>query len=378
MRSGNNMCDGRATGRGREELLDQMEQADRGLSGLPTVEEMPHRSLRDKGLYGPTAAHVIEEVHTPLNFAGMTFTTGTTAFQTPVGITWTELSGREAAGAKALELAGVQPGESVLVTYPPLINVFGSECFRYLGLQTIFLERSSQESLILALCRQRPRVVVGESRFLKNALRTAAQLELLGCMAADLVILAAGTPLDLELVELVKKWNMGRVHDLYGCQEFGWLTLDGVPLRSDLVLWERGREIIPVVGGLPVGDQFTLGSHCLNPQGRLATYSKSWEERTFVTTLKRTTARDRLTAVRTAKTILRLKSRIVAIAPDLEVKGERTVLGVGAFGSEEPELWLEGPEQTRFFDEMLQAQMEYQANSKKDPGWCKRDDRIPT
>ena len=68
----------------------------------------------------------------------------------------------------------------------------------------------------------------------------------------------------------------------------------------------------------------------------------------------------------------------MAIAPDLEVKGERTVLGVGAFGSEEPELWLEGPEQTRFFDEMLQAQMEYQANSKKDPGWCKRDDRIPT
>ena len=71
--------------------------------------------------------------------------------------------------------------------------MFGSECFRHLGLQTIFLERSSQESLILALCRQRPRVVVGESRFLKNALRTAAQLELLGCMAADLVILAAGT-----------------------------------------------------------------------------------------------------------------------------------------------------------------------------------------
>ena len=45
------------------------------------------------------AAHVIEEIYTPLNFAGMTFTTGTTAFQTPVGITWTELSGREAAGA---------------------------------------------------------------------------------------------------------------------------------------------------------------------------------------------------------------------------------------------------------------------------------------
>ncbi|MFQ9936695.1 MAG: hypothetical protein ACLRXQ_12685 [Phascolarctobacterium faecium] len=37
--------------------------------------------MADKGIAGPTAAHVIEDVHTPLNLAYLTFTTGTSAFQ---------------------------------------------------------------------------------------------------------------------------------------------------------------------------------------------------------------------------------------------------------------------------------------------------------
>lgn len=48
----------------------------------PLLAEMPRRTLADKGIAGPTAAHVIEELHTPLNLAYTTFTTGTTAFQT--------------------------------------------------------------------------------------------------------------------------------------------------------------------------------------------------------------------------------------------------------------------------------------------------------
>ena len=35
--------------------------------GIPTLAEMPRRTLSDKGIAGPTAAHVIEEIHTPLN-----------------------------------------------------------------------------------------------------------------------------------------------------------------------------------------------------------------------------------------------------------------------------------------------------------------------
>jgi hypothetical protein len=45
----------------------------------------------DKGIAGPTAAHVIEEIHTPLNLALVTFTTGSSAFQNIVGVTQNEL-----------------------------------------------------------------------------------------------------------------------------------------------------------------------------------------------------------------------------------------------------------------------------------------------
>lgn len=38
--------------------------------GIPSLQEMPRRTLEDKGIAGPTAAHVIEEIHTPLNGAG--------------------------------------------------------------------------------------------------------------------------------------------------------------------------------------------------------------------------------------------------------------------------------------------------------------------
>lgn len=53
--------------------------------GIPSFSEMPRRTLADKGIAGPTAAHVIEEIHTPLNLAMVTFTTGSSAFQNIVG-----------------------------------------------------------------------------------------------------------------------------------------------------------------------------------------------------------------------------------------------------------------------------------------------------
>ena len=70
--------------------------------GIPSLEEMPCRTLDDKGIAGPTAAHVIEEIHTPLNLALVTFTTGSSAFQNIVGVTHNELALRTAAGKRAL------------------------------------------------------------------------------------------------------------------------------------------------------------------------------------------------------------------------------------------------------------------------------------
>lgn len=73
---------------------------------IPSLEEMPRRTLAEKGIAGPTAAHVIEEIHTPLNLALVTFTTGSSAFQNIVGVTHSELPLRIAAGKRALAGSG--------------------------------------------------------------------------------------------------------------------------------------------------------------------------------------------------------------------------------------------------------------------------------
>lgn len=80
--------------------------------GIPSFSEMPRRTLADKGIAGPTAAHVIEEIHTPLNLAMVTFTTGSSAFQNIVGVTWCELPLRTEAGKRVLQGCGVTTGSS--------------------------------------------------------------------------------------------------------------------------------------------------------------------------------------------------------------------------------------------------------------------------
>ena len=93
----------------------------------PTLEEMPRRTLGDKGIAGPTSAHVIEEVHTPLNLAYMTYTTGSSAFQNIVGITYEELPARVKASENVFRMAGLERGDKVLVTYPPKYSVAAVE-----------------------------------------------------------------------------------------------------------------------------------------------------------------------------------------------------------------------------------------------------------
>ena len=78
-----------------KDFLDNLSQMVEDFGGAPTIEEMPRRTLFDKGINGPTAAHVIEEVHVPFNLAYLTFTTGSSAFQNIVGVTHAELTGRE-------------------------------------------------------------------------------------------------------------------------------------------------------------------------------------------------------------------------------------------------------------------------------------------
>ena len=98
--------------------------------GIPTLAEMPRRTLSDKGIAGPTAAHVIEEIHTPLNLALVTFTTGSSAFQNIVGVTQNELLLRSAAGKRVLAECGVTAGQHMvaLVVFSPLMPGRAAHC----------------------------------------------------------------------------------------------------------------------------------------------------------------------------------------------------------------------------------------------------------
>ena len=53
-------------------MLAEIANMVKDFGSAPTFAEMPRKTLSDKGIAGPTAAHTIEEVHTPLNLAYLT------------------------------------------------------------------------------------------------------------------------------------------------------------------------------------------------------------------------------------------------------------------------------------------------------------------
>lgn len=343
-------------------------------ASAPTLEEMEHRTLEKKQIAGPTAAHAVEEVHVPLNYAYMTFTTGTSALQTPVGITWEELEGRKDAGRRALSLAGAVPGSRMLVTYAPLVNVFSWDCLEECGVRPIFLKRSGRESLLVSWCEREADITIGESSFLRASLEDAKRLGLWDALPEKIIFLAAGTPLDKELAEIVALRPGWSLHDLYGCQEFGWLTLDGILLRPDLCLINltaRPDEIYPVVGGLPVGDAFRQGRHFLDSRGILATHSPVSSSAEWETVVLESTALDKETVRRASRSILRAKSRIVYVDGGLKCGKEATKLSVrDRISGESREVY--GPEETGMFDRLLEAQKNYQGRQKRDMTWIKK------
>lgn len=361
--------------------LDELAELVESFGTAPTLSDMPRRTLADKGIAGPTAAHVIEEAHVPLNLAYVTFTTGSTSFQNIVGVTYQEIESRIAASRKAFERAGLERGTHALITYAPLANVFPAKAFADYGLTWEFLRRSSRDALILALCRGKHAMVVGESSFLRATLVDAASLGYTDLIPRDIVVFCAGTPLDLELLPEAGKYGW-KVHDLYGCQEFGWLALDGVPLRDDLSLAPsplggQYREI--VVGGLPLADScpYAESGHVCNPAGKIITYRRERTNPEYEMHVAATTFSNPTTVERTARTILRIKGRVVKIRPDLALGAPATVLhlvsGAPVIDGKVPvpAMILEGPEKTRFFDIMVQAQRDLQDNAKTDPTWTK-------
>jgi len=345
-------------------------------STVPTLAEMPRRTLADKGIAGPTAAHVIEEVHTPFNLAYLTFTTGSSAFQNIVGVAHTEIEARCDATRRLMEAIGAKPGDRMLVTYPPLVNVFSRMALERYGIEWSFLDRSSRGAFITAFCGTRPDIVLGESSFIRASIGEAESLGLAGDFPKDCRIVVAGTPLDLELLSRVERFGWP-VHDLYGCQEFGWLTLNGHPLRDDLSLvpspaGEGWAEV--AVGGLPMGDSFPISEtgHACSPTGRIITYRRRRTHPEYEVIVRATTLASSETIDRAARTILRIKGRVVKVAPDLETSAPATVLHlIPGIGDRSEPIEVRGPVATRAFDDLVRAQAEVQAVSKTDPTWSK-------
>ncbi len=347
----------------------------------PTLSEVPRRSLETKGIAGPTAAHVIEEVHCPFNLSLLTFTTGSTAFQNIVGVTHAELNDKVKASVMALKMAGIEKGARALFTYAPLVNVFDRRALDEYGMSWSFLKRSSRDAFLLALCKERPAVVVGESSFIRASLEDTHKLGLRDLVPQGVVAFTAGTPMDLELLPVAERFGW-QAHDLYGCQEFGWLTLDGVPLRDDLSLAPspRGglyRELL--VGGLPMADSFPVAEsgHVCNPEGKIITYRRERTHPEYEVVVRASTLASASSVDRAARTILRIKSRVVKVNPDVKISAQATELDIVPSVAPQgvvPEsvMTVRGPVATRMFDTLVKAQLDMQQSSKTDPAWCKR------
>ncbi|SCM70798.1 acyl carrier protein [Desulfovibrio sp. 86] len=347
----------------------------------PTIADMPRRTLADKGINGPTAAHVIEEVHSPYNLAYLTFTTGSSAFQNIVGVTFEELPDRKRATQKALEMANISRGAHALVTYAPLVNVYSAQALHEYGMTWSFLLRSSRDALIVALCRDKPKVLIGESGFLKVALEDVANLGLAEAMPRDCIVLCSGTPLDLDIIPLAQKYGW-QIHDLYGCQEFGWIALDGRPLRDDISLvpsplGDDYKEL--VLGGLPLADSFIIGAggHECNSSGQILTYRRKRTHPEYEVLITATTFSDPTIIEKAARSILRIKSRVVKVHPHIKCNAEATEMQLVTNMAlterdAKPAATITGPQKTRLFDSLVEAQIAFQKAGKTDPTWVKK------
>lgn len=356
-----------------ERVLGPLSRGVRECGAEPPIEEMERRSLAKKGIEGPTSAHAIEEIHTPLNIACVTFSTGTSAFQNPVCITYQELEERVKAGRQALKLAGVKKGDRLLVTYPPLVNVFTKRALSEAFVSVSFLHRSSRDSCLAALCEETYQAVIGESKFLRSVLDMASVLGVEGQLNRDLTVIAAGSALDPGLLEKTRELGIHCVHDLYGCQEFGWLSLDGALLREDVALVEWEGENHVFVGGLAVGDSFPVcqKKHILNQNGTLLSCYMTRSAVEWETILFQSVVRERETAVRAARTVLRLKSKVVRVAGQLKAGCPCNIVKVCPVMGDKVLASLPYEGSTKMLDDILEAQIQYQKNGKADPVWKK-------
>ena len=133
-----------------------------------------------------------------------------------------------------------------------------------------------------------------------------------------------------------------------------------------------------VVGGLPMGDSFPVSEsgHVCNRNGKVITYRRERTYPEYEVIVKATTLTSTVTLGRVARSILRIKGRVVKISPDVVTGAEHTVLELipdYITAGKQQGIMIEGPAKTRFFDDLVQAQLDYQQKAKADPTWTKRN-----
>jgi hypothetical protein len=264
------------------------------------------------------------------------------------------------------------------------VNVFPAAALLEHGLTWSFPLRSSRDAFLLALCSERPQLVVGESSFLRASLVDACALGLEDDIPREVIVFTAGTTLDLELLPIAERFGW-QVHDIYGCQEFGWLTLNGIPLRDDISLIPSPQQANYhelVVGGLPMGDSFPVspsGHVCRLPgvpAGEIITYRRQRTHPEYEVYVTASTLSSAETLGRVARTILRIKGRVVKVRPEVQLEAPATVLELAPAVAPRGHcpvvaVTLVGPVKTRMFELMIQAQLDLQQTAKTDPTWHK-------
>ena len=117
--------------------------------------------------------------------------------------------------------------------------------------------------------------------------------------------------------------------------------------------------------------------HVCNRAGEIITYQRERTYPEYEVVVAATTAHAASTVEKAARTMLRIKGRVVKVARDLETGASATRLklvpGVPADEAKGGEpIIIEGPEKTRLFDVLVEAQADLQKSAKTDPAWIKR------
>ncbi|OUO92974.1 hypothetical protein B5F39_08960 [Cloacibacillus sp. An23] len=231
-------------------------------------------------------------------------------------------------------------------------------------------------SLIESMLNVQPSAILGEGAFIYASMRDAEKLGFPNLFNRTTRIITAGTPLNLDMHEAAQERRM-EVHDLYGCQEFGWIACDGIPLRNDLSFMPAEKEWHEViVGGLPTGDCLILSNsgHMCNRKGRLITYRLKRSVNDIDIVIRASKFKSEETVRRIAKSILRLKGKHVYVSPSVRLGADCTVLELKGSQYNKntiPSFCIDNAIKTELFDSLAEAQCLYQNDHRHNEVWSK-------